>query len=62
MCRNLFPWLQVEDKVKVKGMEPETQEWHEDPIPGMASENVESESESDSDSDSEYGRPGMKLF
>ncbi|WAR29745.1 PRUN2-like protein, partial [Mya arenaria] len=46
----------VESKVKVKGMD-DTQEWHEDPIPGMGAEQVVSESESESDSDSEYGRP-----
>ena len=45
---------------QVKGME-DTQEWHEDPIPGMGVQDDDldsSESESESDSDSEYGKPG----
>ncbi|XP_052239411.1 uncharacterized protein LOC127850425 isoform X3 [Dreissena polymorpha] len=43
--------------VKEKAMD-ETQEWHEDPIPGMGHQAaMESESDSESESDNEYGRP-----
>ena len=48
-----------QDKDKV--ME-DTQEWHEDPIPGMGVPQEESDTDSDSDSDSEYAKPGQLLL
>ena len=56
----LWPWpLLSQDKDKV--ME-DTQEWHEDPIPGMGVQQEESDTDSDSDSDSEYAKPGQLLL
>jgi hypothetical protein len=38
----------------------DTQEWHEDPIPGMGvTAHDSSTDESDTESDSEYTKPGM---